>query len=242
MPPSRPLRFNFIPMASIISDKRSSLFTLHFNRCDFHKFIIFLRKNCGTMSGQQAVDQSWIDSLLFFPGEWVVYKLWEFEGYHQNIFKVEAGFTKQDSGFRLEYRLSGPLDQLIIPDKAPTSSFRDELWKHTCFEAFFQDSKSQAYWELNFSPSREWAIYRFKNYRERIEADISKFILVIQQERYPGEVVIKVDIKPTGIVAVGRVGLSCVLEHSTEAKSYWALRHSEEKPDFHASESFILSV
>jgi len=173
-----------------------------------------------------------------------VHKLWEFEGYFQDTFAIEAGFTKQELGYRLEFKLSGPLNQLVIPDRAKTSGFRDELWKHTCFEAFLQDAKSQAYWEFNVSPSREWAVYRFKKYRERVDADISGIELVIQQERYPGQLVMKIDIKPKDrdLIVASRVGLTCVLEHKSEAKSYWALRHTEAKPDFHMAESFIHSV
>lgn len=169
-------------------------------------------------------------------------KLLEFEGYHQKAFTIEAGFTHQESAYRLEYRLSGPLDQLLIPSKASASSFRDELWKHTCFEAFFQDVKSQAYWEFNFSPSREWAIYRFDAYRERSKADTMPIELVVQQERYPGEIIMKVDIRPKDFFNIGRVGLTTVLEHRDESRSYWALTHTGEKPDFHAPESFIINL
>ncbi|MBC7533314.1 MAG: DOMON-like domain-containing protein [Oligoflexus sp.] len=169
-------------------------------------------------------------------------KLLEFEGYHQQTFTVEAGFIRQESAYRLEYRLSGPLDKLVIPAKATQSALRDELWKHSCFEAFFQDVKSQAYWEFNFSLSRDWAIYRFGKYRERVEADTLPIELVIQQERYPGEIVMKVDIGPRAFFEIGRVGLTAVLEHGDAIRSYWALSHTGEKPDFHASESFIINL
>jgi hypothetical protein len=171
-----------------------------------------------------------------------VNKLKDFEGYHQQTFNLEASFLIQDSVFRLEYRLQGPLDQLVIPAKGSASSFRDELWKHTCFEAFLQDKNSSAYWEFNFSPSRDWAIYRFESERNRVEVDIKGIELVIQQERYPGELIMKVDIRPAESFNVGRVGLTTVLEHSDESRSYWALTHSRNKADFHAPESFIINL
>ena len=40
----------------------------------------------------------------------------------------------------------------------------DELWKHTCFEAFIV-ARGEEYFELNFSPSTEWAAYDFDGYR-----------------------------------------------------------------------------
>jgi hypothetical protein len=171
-----------------------------------------------------------------------VNNLKDFEGYHQKTFSVEASFKIQDSAFRLEYRLRGPLDQLLIPAKSTVSAFKDELWKHTCFEAFLQDKKSPAYWEFNFSPSRDWAIYRFASERQRIEADIKDIELVIQQERYPGELIMKIDIRPKEAFNVGRVGLTTVLEHEDESRSYWALTHTQAKADFHAPESFIINL
>lgn len=171
----------------------------------------------------------------------LVHKLREFEGIYENDFEIEAGFSQQEVSYRLEFRLKGPLNQLLIPPKAQASRFRDELWKHTCFEAFFQDADSERYWEFNFSPSRDWAIYRFESYRQRIELPhLDKIDLVIQQERYPNDLVMKIDIKPMDLFSIGQVGLTAVLEHQSKKNSYWALTHAGTKPDFHARESFIV--
>lgn len=173
----------------------------------------------------------------------LVHKLREFEGIHENDFQIQAGVSQQEVSYRLEFRLTGALDKLLIPAKAQASRFRDELWKHTCFEAFFQDAASGAYWEFNFSPSRDWAIYRFSSYRERLEVqELDVIELVIQQERYPGDLIMKIDIKPKDLFQIGKVGLTAVLEHKNGAKSYWALNHAGSKPDFHLSESFLINV
>src|ERR1700676_4801857 len=42
----------------------------------------------------------------------------------------------------------------------------DALWQHTCFEAFVAPADGPGYHEFNFSPSLDWAIYRFSAYRE----------------------------------------------------------------------------
>lgn len=171
----------------------------------------------------------------------LVHKLRDFDGRLQDEFSIQAGFNQQELSYRLEFRLSGQLDKLVIPPKAQASRFRDELWKHTCFEAFLQDANSSAYWEFNFSPSRDWAIYRFKNYREKVAVEeLDAIELVIQQERYPRDLIMKIDLKPKELFQVGRVGLTTVLEHKDARMSYWALAHVREKPDFHASESFII--
>ncbi|MBC7661032.1 MAG: DOMON-like domain-containing protein [Chitinophagaceae bacterium] len=174
-----------------------------------------------------------------------MHKLREFEGYQEKHFEIETKFSKHDNNFVIEYRLSGSIDDLVINEKAEHPCFRDELWKHTCFEAFIQDPKSSAYWEFNFSPSRDWAIYRFASYRSRIvtEGELP-FELLIQQERYPRQLIMKVKIKGTPGVKLdgGRAGLSAVLEHKDDSRSYWALTHLGDKPDFHTIKSFIINL
>ncbi len=173
----------------------------------------------------------------------LLHKLREFEGIYTGEIQIHAGFCILESSIRLEYRLTGNLEQLLIPDKVIAPQFRDELWKHTCFEAFLLDQDETRYWEFNFSPSRDWAIYRFADYRQRdLGERLDDIDLVIQQERYPSEFVLKVEIKPYERFAIKRVGLTSVLEHQTAKTSYWALHHAREKPDFHAKESFILSL
>ena len=51
----------------------------------------------------------------------------------------------------------------IPPPRA--AARRDELWKHTCFEAFVAENAGDGYRELNFAPSGEWAMYSFTGYR-----------------------------------------------------------------------------
>ena len=171
-----------------------------------------------------------------------MHKLVDFEGYEQAVFSLQASCAKFSRGYRLEYRLAGPLEQIVLPKKNEVPTFRNELWKHTCFEAFFQDASGHGYWEFNFSPSRDWAIYRFRSYRELDEVNLERMELLIQQERYPGELIMKIEVRPKDFFAVARVGLTAVLEHNDQRCSYWALHHAREKPDFHAPESFMINV
>jgi len=48
---------------------------------------------------------------------------------------------------------------------SPRGARKDELWHHTCFEAFLGLPGSDAYWELNVSPDGDWNLYRFSGYR-----------------------------------------------------------------------------
>src|SRR5215212_9565794 len=79
---------------------------------------------------------------------------------------IEASVTcNRDAGLQVEYRLAGELDRLrIAQPRAPRVA--DKLWQHTCFELFVAQAAGPGYHEFNFSPSGEWAAYRFTRYRE----------------------------------------------------------------------------
>jgi hypothetical protein len=67
-------------------------------------------------------------------------------------------------GLVLSYKLSGRVDDVYLPAVRPTAR-GDELWQHTCFEAFVRASSGSEYYEFNFSPSTQSAVYRFTDYR-----------------------------------------------------------------------------
>jgi hypothetical protein len=62
---------------------------------------------------------------------------------------------------RCEYVLQADLTRLALPAWR-AGERRDELWRHTCFEAFVSAREESGYYEFNFSPSGDWAAYRFE--------------------------------------------------------------------------------
>ena len=69
------------------------------------------------------------------------------------------------STLRFSYRLTGDVSQLAIPHRW-RSQRAERLWEHTCFEAFIAPGAAARYFELNFSPSTQWAAYAFDGYRQ----------------------------------------------------------------------------
>src|SRR5215471_10967917 len=64
----------------------------------------------------------------------------------------------------LSYAMIGSIRDVSIPPiMAPARG--DRLWQHTCFEAFLRAEADPAYYEFNFAPSKQWAAYRFDDYR-----------------------------------------------------------------------------
>src|SRR5687767_1847903 len=77
--------------------------------------------------------------------------------------EVDVARPSPDS-LLLRYFVTGKMSDLRLPPvTAPARA--DELWQHTCFEAFVCALPGAAYYEFNFAPSTQWAAYRFSGYR-----------------------------------------------------------------------------
>ena len=153
---------------------------------------------------------------------------------------------KQGRALKIVYTLNGAVDRLRVP---PRRSARrtDGLWQHTCFELFIAAQNDAEYYEFNFSPSGEWAAYEFRNYRDggAIDSDDLEPNIAVQQSAETLELsaVLRAD-RLSGIAPEIRLslGLSAVIEGLDESLSYWALKHSLGKPDFHHPDSFAVEL
>ncbi len=78
--------------------------------------------------------------------------------------RVEVDVARpRPGGLLLSYVVTGKIGELRLPPVAAAAR-TDELWRHTCFEAFVRTSGAP-YYEFNFAPSTQWAAYRFSGYR-----------------------------------------------------------------------------
>lgn len=148
-----------------------------------------------------------------------------------------------DHGLRLEYRLHGAIDTLRLPPpEAPQAA--DGLWQHTCCEAFVAVAGEPAYREFNFSPSSRWAAYRFAAYRQRDLAWRPAAHPVVALHAAGDCLRLLADIPASLLPAATglELGLTVVVETLAGDKSYWALRHCAEQPDFHLRDSFTLHL
>jgi hypothetical protein len=146
----------------------------------------------------------------------------------------------------LHYRVEGDIGSLLIP-AASTARRADQLWRHTCFEAFIAVPGTGGYFEFNFSPSTQWAVYRFLAYREgmaAIEAARAPRISV-QHEHGRLGLDASVDLEPLPALRDSpglRLALAAVVEEQDKGLSYWALAHAPGKPDFHHADGFVLTL
>ncbi len=154
------------------------------------------------------------------------------------------------AGLRFRYVLDADLNAIRIP-ALRSAQHADELWKHTCFEAFIAASSGgDEYRELNFSPSTEWAAYSFEGYREGMASIALPSLPSVAVTRSAALLILEAhvtvqDLLPEAWLAPGamlQMALSAVIEDDDGRITYWALRHAPDKPDFHHPAGFILEV
>lgn len=168
--------------------------------------------------------------------------------------------TRCDSVQRLEVRLSVPSPGVatlcytlradmsrvrVAPEGTPGSA--DGLWKHTCFEAFIRPEKSQGYYEFNFSPSRQWAVFRFDSYRKGMtQMDLSN-PPVVSSTRSADCIVLQATFPlpfsaDSAAARRTKLALAAVIEEESGTLCYWSGRHPQGKPDFHHSDGFAFEL
>lgn len=146
----------------------------------------------------------------------------------------------------IDYKVSCATGDLLLP-KEKASARADDLWQHTCFELFVRPKNQSSYLEFNFSPSSEWAAYRFEGYRtDRADVDIDK-PPIIEAAMNDNVFGLQALIDLASLQALTQsefwqVGLSAVIEETNGQKSYWACAHPPVKPDFHHADCFCVNL
>ena len=155
---------------------------------------------------------------------------------------VRAELERRGSTLRFDYRLTGDVSQLALPHRWEPQR-TERLWEHTCFEAFIAPAQGSRYFELNFSPSTQWAAYVFDDYRTGMQPLPLATAPSIAATRTADELHV------TAALEVGafpdapwpwRIGLTAVVEDRAGGRAYFALEHPREKPDFHDAAGFAV--
>jgi hypothetical protein len=155
--------------------------------------------------------------------------------------EVDVTCPRADS-LALSYIVTGKISDIRMPP-VTAAARSDELWRHTCFEAFIRASSGTEYYEFNFAPSTQWAAYRFSSYRSgmSVAAEISAPAVEVRTglDCYSLQASLELD-RVSGLSRKTslRLGLSALIEDATGRMSYWALAHPPGKPDFHHTDCF----
>ncbi|HEY1266947.1 MAG TPA: DOMON-like domain-containing protein [Candidatus Binatia bacterium] len=154
---------------------------------------------------------------------------------------IDVRIASAPGALEFTYTLHGDCERIRIPAAEPAKG-TDELWRHTCFEAFVGRADG-GYYEFNFSPSGRWAAYRFRSYRNRTEL-----------EEFPAPEIVtsriaeslrldaKLNLRVLAEFNPSKIALAAVLEDTEGELGYWALRHPPGRPDFHHADNFLLDL
>ena len=142
----------------------------------------------------------------------------------------------------LSYIVTGKMSGVRLPPVVQASR-GDNLWQHTCFEAFVRASSGDEYYEFNFSPSTQWAAYQFTSYRSGMSVPAEIGVSPIDVRSSADGFTLRALLELESLSRLSRtvpwhLGLSAVIEDMAGGKSYWALAHPPGKPDFHHADCF----
>ena len=146
----------------------------------------------------------------------------------------------------LRYFITGKISALRLPP-VTAAARADELWQHTCFEAFVRGSPGAGYYEFNFAPSTQWAAYGFLSYRTgmRVATEIGAPQIDVRSEPECYALQASLELDRLSMLphdAGWRLGLAALVEETNGNKSYWALAHPPGKPDFHHPDCFAFEL
>jgi len=151
------------------------------------------------------------------------------------VIEIEASASILAAGaVSFRYRVRGDVRHIRLPPASPQLR-ADELWRHTCFEAFVKPDGSDRYVELNFAPSGAWAAYSFASYRCGMEPLPAIETPNIQCRADDASLTLEATASIGSPHFDAALGLAAVIEDVDGNLSYWALAHPRARPDFHDS-------
>ncbi len=156
---------------------------------------------------------------------------------HQG-YSISCDLNISNEHIRIEFKIIGNLQALMIESVSQNPVFRDEIWKSTCFELFVLGADDRSYSEFNFAPNGDWAAYHFDDYREGMK---NLTIMRPNVELITNEGALSVVIElATETIPINNNGIGiCSILETQDGKSYWALKHCKDKPDFHQKHCFL---
>ena len=184
--------------------------------------------------------------LFPFPEPGLPFNLLPFPGDpHPQGLSLSGAVSRAGAQLAIRYRLTGPLQHLILPPPVAMPERQDDLWRTTCLECFLALPEDIAYWELNLSPAGHWNAYRLEAYREGLIPDpaFDRPHLALQPGVGGLELLLYCTL-PAGLAEapVLAMAVTAVIATAEGDVSHWALKHPGAVADFHRRDGFCLRV
>lgn len=144
--------------------------------------------------------------------------------------------------YRLTVVITGSIADICWPS-GNAGRLKDNLWQHTCAEWFIAKSGT-TYIELNYSPSGDYAVYGFYDYRQRSEqltGQLQQSLLApelqLSKSAQQAQLIITQRL-PFSLSNTDRMAVTFVLKTISGQSYYYAYRHRRASADFHDNETW----
>ncbi len=164
---------------------------------------------------------------------------------HCNDIEITGTFVRKNNNLILDYLLENNLYDVVIEPRKNPPQRKNELWQTTCFEFFLAIPNGKNYWEFNLSPSGDWNIYHFDDYRQGMteETAFNELFFITKQNNNSFKIHLNLDLNPIIFPEQKLImGISAVIKTQSNNIGYWALTHPKTEADFHCRDSFIASL
>lgn len=164
--------------------------------------------------------------------------------------RVACDLLIRDGVLHFDFAVLGDVSLVNWDDNPTQGQFNLELWKKTCFEIFLKIPGQAEYWEWNFAPNLNWGFFHFEDYRKALPLPSRsgglKNLEFIRSRHE--QVHLKGCLSPNFSSYLSwaflnraslELGVSAVLMGPQGDKTYWALKHSSPKPDFHLADNYL---
>jgi hypothetical protein len=153
--------------------------------------------------------------------------------------RLGADLRLHAGAIELQFQLQDPhkMIQDIPADFQKISWVREnDLWKSTCFEAFWARKGEKSYWELNLSLLGKWNLYFFSDYRSLLKSSADFQLQAVSWN----DGILSVQLKNYVSLENIEANLCSVLKDREDKIHHMSACHRPEKADFHWREAFIL--
>lgn len=159
--------------------------------------------------------------------------------------KIIGKLDRTENKLAIEYLLLGNLTDIIIPQSVDLPKRKNELWEETCLEFFLGLTNSTQYWEFNLSPSGDWNIYHFDDYRQGMQEEraFNSLPFLVESKSNSWRLSLELDLsKIVSQESSLAMGITTVIKSQDERISYWALTHTDSQANFHQRDSFAIEL
>lgn len=163
---------------------------------------------------------------------------------------VVATIHQKPNQFQIVFSLYDSEELVVLPLTKRSLSRSLGLWNETCFEFFITDNKPH-YAEGNFTLDFGWNLFWFNSYRETPLCEFSLVTTDNAEEKNPIRDIYLSGKKSQMVIDVPKAliekfeanqlkfSLTTVIKTKSGNTHYFALKHSDDRPNFHHRESFI---